>query len=116
MAPGCCFLLVASGSWLLSAFACWLDSCWILAAGFCLLLLPKAAATAPATSVPFDATAVSSSPSSSLSSYFSCLLHIYFFNYYIRIWSHTFKSFPVVQISCFRFPLHKHYINLLKST
>jgi len=78
-----------AGSRLLLAFVCfWFlvalcfsllaGGCWILAAGFSLLPLLKAADTAPATSVPTAATAASSSPSSSLSSNFSCLLQIYF--------------------------------------
>jgi len=65
LASGCFWFLVALSFCLLAG------GCWILAAGFCLLPLLKAADTAPATSYPTAATAASSSPSSFLSSYVS---------------------------------------------
>jgi len=81
-------LLLASGRfWFLVAlgFCLLAGGCWILAAGFSLLPLLKAAATTPATSVPASATAAATASSSSSSSYFSSSLYIYFFIYYIRI-------------------------------
>jgi len=86
LASGCFWFLVALCFRLLAG------GCWVLAAGFSLLPLLKAADTAPAMSVLAAAAAASSSPPS-LPSYFSSLLHIYFFNYYIRIWNHTFMIF-----------------------